>query len=125
MKLRTIILGLILLSTRLFPCTCIPPTPEVAMKSSSVIFVGKLISVTVDSNLFVTTRRGVDFVKYWNFSVIKYKNGLDDYSPVVSILSGGTNCDYGFDFYPIGTEFIIYAENINEYGFYHFLTAGQ
>jgi len=125
MKIKTIILGLIILSTRLYPCDCISPTPEIAMKSASTIFVGKLISVTIDSNLFVTTRHGVDFVRHWNFTVVKYLKGLDDDSPVVSILSGGTNCDYGFSYYPIGTEFIIYAANISDHGYYHFLTTSQ
>ena len=123
MKLKIIVLALMLFSAKLFPCSCLSPTPELALKAYPVVFIGKLLSTSVLKDFYPTGR--VRDIKYWNFQVVRYIKGIEASNSIVSILSEGFNCDINFSYHPIGTEFIIYADNINEYGFYHLLTTGQ
>lgn len=124
--MKTILLTIFLLcSARIYSCDCLSPTPEEALKRYPVVFIGKLVYTTVDTNFLVPTGHGLQSVKYWTFDVIRYIKGLERLSSRISIISTGSNCDFFFYSRPNGSEFIIYADRLNDYGFLHFLTTHQ
>lgn len=119
------IIFLIFTWTKVFSCTCFSPTPEEALRKYPVVFIGKLVSTSIDSNFLAPTEFGLQRLTYWTFDVIRYMKGLAPNHSRISIISRGTNCDYNFDYYQTGTEFIIYASQINEFGQLHLLTTNQ